>query len=44
MGGACSTHGSDANYKILVENLKRRDLAEDLGVDGRKTLEWMLGK
>jgi hypothetical protein len=29
---------------ILVENLKGRDHLEDLGVDGRITLEWILGK
>jgi hypothetical protein len=31
-------------YKIVVKNVKRRDNSEDLGVDGRIILEWILGK
>jgi hypothetical protein len=31
-------------YKIWLENLKGRDHLEDLGVDGRIILEWILGK
>jgi hypothetical protein len=31
-------------YNILVGNLKGRDHLEDLGVDGRLKLEWVLGK
>jgi hypothetical protein len=31
-------------YTILVENLKGRDHSEDLGVDGKIILEWILGK
>jgi hypothetical protein len=31
-------------YRILLENLKGRDHAENLGVDGKITLEWILGK
>jgi hypothetical protein len=31
-------------YKFWSENLKGRDLSEDLGEDGRITLEWVLGK
>jgi hypothetical protein len=31
-------------YKIFVESLKRRDHSEDLDVDGRIILEYMLGK
>jgi len=30
--------------KFWSENLKGRDHAEDLGVDGRIILEWILGK
>jgi hypothetical protein len=29
---------------VCVENLKGRDHSEDLGVDGRIILEWILGK
>jgi hypothetical protein len=32
------------NTKYLSENLKRRDHKEDLGVDGRVILEWILRK
>jgi hypothetical protein len=39
MGGACSTHGRDA-YKIL----KGRDQLEDICIDGKIILEWILGK
>jgi hypothetical protein len=31
-------------YNILVGNLKGGDHSEDLGVDGRITLRWILGK
>jgi hypothetical protein len=31
-------------YKISVENLKGRDHLEDLGVDGRIILDWILEK
>jgi hypothetical protein len=31
-------------YKILIGNLEERDHSEDLGVDGRILLEWILGK
>jgi len=31
-------------YKSLVRKLKERDHAEDLGVDVRIILEWILGK
>jgi hypothetical protein len=32
-------------HKIfLLENLKGRDRLEDLGVDGKIMLEWILGK
>jgi hypothetical protein len=30
--------------KTLVEELEGRDHSEDLGVDGRIILEWILGK
>jgi hypothetical protein len=31
-------------YRILVESLKGGDHSEDLGVDVRITLRWILGK
>jgi len=31
-------------YKFRSENLKWRDQYEDLGLDGRIILEWILGK
>jgi len=31
-------------YKISVGRLKARDHSEDLGVDGRIIMEWILGK
>jgi len=30
--------------KFLSENLKGRDHFEDLGMDGKITLQWVLGK
>jgi hypothetical protein len=32
------------NTKYWLENLKGRDHSEDLGVDERIILEWILGK
>jgi hypothetical protein len=31
-------------YKILVRRPEGRDHLEDLGIDGRISLEWILGK
>jgi hypothetical protein len=31
-------------YNIVVENLKRRDHLEDLGIDGKIILQWISGK
>jgi hypothetical protein len=36
--------GEKIEYKILVGNLKGRDHPQDLGVGGKLTLKWMLGK
>jgi len=46
MGGACSTHVTEVICMQLLwlENLKGRNLSEDLVVDGRIILEWLLGK
>jgi len=42
MGRACSTHWT--GEKCWSENLKERDHLEDLGVDGRAILEFILEK
>jgi hypothetical protein len=46
MGRAGSTHGRDTNaYKITVGKAEmKRDHSEDLGVDGRIILEWIIEK
>jgi hypothetical protein len=31
-------------YSLLMEHLKGRDHTEDLGVNGRIILDWILGK
>jgi hypothetical protein len=45
MGGACSTHGPDER---CIQNFSRKTEgkghSEDLGVDGRIILEWILEK
>jgi len=43
MGKACSTHERDAKCIALwSENLKGRDHSEDVLLDGRIILEWIL--
>jgi hypothetical protein len=46
MGMACRTHGRYEKFTQNVgrKNLKGRDNSEDLGVDGRRRLEWILGE
>jgi hypothetical protein len=45
MGAASSTYGGKREgYRILVENLKKRNYLEDLGVDRRIILERILKK
>jgi hypothetical protein len=45
MSQACSTHGSNEMYtEFWSGNLKGRDHMEDLGVDGRIIIEWVLKK
>jgi hypothetical protein len=34
----------DGRYEKWLENLKATDHLEDLGVDGKVILEWVLGK
>jgi hypothetical protein len=45
MGGTCSTYGSERNSTMLrLEKLKVRDHSEDVGIDRRIILEWILYK
>jgi hypothetical protein len=46
MGGACGSHGvgEGGHTTFWLGGLKEGDHLEDLGVDGRKTLRWILGK
>jgi hypothetical protein len=44
MDGTSSTHGGDMLIKFWMKSMKERDRSEDLGVDGRITLKWILGK
>jgi hypothetical protein len=45
MGGACSTNGDMRNaYGIWVGKPEQKRPLEDLGIDGKKRLEWILGK
>jgi len=43
--GACGTYGGEVRTGFWLEkNLRERDYFEDLGVDGRKILKWILSK
>jgi hypothetical protein len=43
IGRECNTHGETTNaYRVLWENLKERDHWEDLDVDGKIKLKWIL--
>jgi hypothetical protein len=45
MGGACNTHGKREMLTLFwLENLKGRDQSEELDVDGKIILEWILGE
>jgi hypothetical protein len=49
MGCTCSTDGEgererEINTIFWLENMKGRDHSEDLCVDGKITLKWILGK
>jgi hypothetical protein len=46
VGRACSTHGRVRKYvkKFGRNNQKERDNLEDIGIDRRKILEWILQK
>jgi len=37
-------HRSETHTMFLLENLKGRDYLEDIGIDGKIILEWILGK
>jgi hypothetical protein len=46
MGGAVEYifGRGDTHTVFWLENLRERDLMEDIGVDGRKILKWILKK
>jgi hypothetical protein len=45
MGGACSTDGTREMHKVFrLESLTGRNYSEDLGLDVKIILEWILGK
>jgi hypothetical protein len=45
VGEASSTHGKyEDAHKILVGKPEGKNHSEDLGVDGKTLLEWILGK
>jgi hypothetical protein len=41
MGETCTTHGGD-DTRFWLGNLKGRDHSEDLGIDGKIILEWII--
>jgi hypothetical protein len=44
MDGECSTHGEMRNaQKFWLESLRGRDQSQDLGVDWRVILKWIMG-
>jgi hypothetical protein len=43
MGRACGMHGNDG-YKIWVRKPEEKNHLEDLRIDGKIILEWILGK
>jgi hypothetical protein len=46
MDRACSAHGGDEKYiqNVGLESVKGRRHWEDLGIDGRLILKWILEK
>jgi hypothetical protein len=44
--GACNTHGKEEKYmqNFWLQNLKGRNNVEELGIDGKIILEWILWK
>jgi hypothetical protein len=44
MGGACRKYWGEAHTRVWRQHLKERDHLEDLCVDGRIMLKWILNK
>jgi len=42
MGGACSSYGAEVHIRFWLGDLRERDKLQDLGVDGRIILKWLL--
>jgi hypothetical protein len=41
MGGKCCMHSRDEKFK---DNFGQKTYSEDLGIDGKIILDWILGK
>jgi hypothetical protein len=44
VGRTCGTHGGEVFTGFWLGGPKVRDQCEDLGVDGRITLKWTVGR
>jgi hypothetical protein len=44
LGGACSTYGEKTCVQVYGEELKEKHYLEDVGMDGRIILKWIVKK